>query len=48
MLSHVRSTWGNDASAITAEDVAAGRKAFPDRSTAWQGEVELKAEVGAP
>lgn len=48
VLTHIRSTWGNDGSAITAEDVAAGRKAFPDRSTAWQGEAELKAEVGSP
>lgn len=48
VLSHVRSAWGNNASVITAEDVAAGRKAFPDRSRAWQGEVEIKAEVGAP
>jgi mono/diheme cytochrome c family protein len=48
VLSHVRSSWGNEAGAITAEDVAAGRKVFPDRTTAWQGEVELKAEVGSP
>jgi mono/diheme cytochrome c family protein len=48
VLSHVRSAWGNSASAVTADDVAAGRRRFSDRSTAWQGETELKAATGAP
>ena len=48
VLSHVRSSWGNAAGPITANDVAAGRKAFADRATPWQGEAEIKSKVGAP
>jgi mono/diheme cytochrome c family protein len=48
VLSHIRAAWGNSASAITADEVAAGRQKFPDRAGAWQGEAELKAKVGAP
>lgn len=47
VLSHIRKTWGNVAGEITAEEIAAGRKAFPDKTTAWT-ESEIKEKVGAP
>jgi mono/diheme cytochrome c family protein len=47
VLTHIRKTWGNTAAEITASDVAAGRKAFADRSGAWT-ESDLKGQVGAP
>lgn len=47
VLTHIRKTWGNTAAEITANDVAAGRKAFVDRSTPWS-ESELKGQVGSP
>lgn len=47
VLSHVRKTWGNSAGEVTADDIAAGRKAFPDQTAAWS-ESELREKVGGP
>ncbi len=41
VLTHVRSTWGNSASPITADQVTAGRNRFPDREAPWNGGAEL-------
>lgn len=46
-LTHIRSAWGNAAGEITADDVAKGRKLFPDRSAPWTEE-EIREKVGAP
>ncbi len=35
VLTYVRSAWGNAASAVTAEQVAAERTATASRSTMW-------------
>ena len=37
VLSYIRSEWGNDAPAITPDQVSAGRERFPDRSAPWAG-----------
>ena len=42
VLSHIRSTWGNDAAPITPQQVADGRERFPARGP-WQGGAELDA-----
>ena len=47
VLTHIRTSWGNAAGEITSDDIAAGRKAFADRSTPWS-EAELREKVGAP
>lgn len=41
VLTHIRSTWGNDAPPISAAQVAEGRERFPERTTAWNGGEEL-------
>lgn len=43
VLTHVRSSWGNSAAPITAQQVAAGREQFPDRAAPWNGGDELNA-----
>ncbi|MEO0423073.1 MAG: c-type cytochrome [Pseudomonadota bacterium] len=43
VLTHVRATWGNDASPITPQQVAEGRQRFPDRAAPWNGGDELNA-----
>lgn len=48
VLTHIRKSWANTASEITAEDVAAGRKKFADRTTPWNGSEDLTQAVGAP
>lgn len=42
VLSHIRSTWGNAAPAITSQQVTDGRDQFPGRGP-WQGGAELDA-----
>jgi mono/diheme cytochrome c family protein len=42
VLSYVRSSWGNSASAVTVEDVARVRAAHASRTTAWTA-TELQA-----
>jgi len=41
VLSHVRSQWGNTASAVTAETVAAAREEHKARTSAFAGDKEL-------
>lgn len=41
VLSYIRSQWGNAASAVTAETVAAAREAHKARTSAFAGEKEL-------
>ena len=48
VLSHVRKSWGNTANPVSAEEVAAQRKRFPDRTDAWQGGKEIADTVGTP
>lgn len=48
VLTHVRKTWGNTAGEITAADVAAGRKRFPDHEAPWAGGAEIESAVGKP
>ena len=43
VLTHVRASWGNAASAVTAEQVTAIRSATADRTTPWTA-----AELSAP
>jgi mono/diheme cytochrome c family protein len=43
VLTHVRTTWGNDAAAISPAMVAQGRALFPDRQAPWAGGAELDA-----
>jgi mono/diheme cytochrome c family protein len=43
VLTHIRSSWGNDAPPITPAQVAEGRIRFPDRAGPWQGGAELDA-----
>ncbi len=47
VLTHIRKTWGNSAGEITAEEIAAGRKTFADKTAPWN-EAEIKSEVGSP
>jgi len=42
VLSYVRSSWGNSASAVTAADVARVRAAYASRTTSWTA-TELQA-----
>jgi len=41
VLTHIRSSWNNDADPIDAGQIAAGRERFPDRSGPWAGGAEL-------
>lgn len=43
IVSHIRSSWGNSAGAINAEQVQALRERFSDRTTPWQSGVELSS-----
>lgn len=43
VLTHLRESWGNNGSPITAEQIAAGRALYPDRAGPWQGGAELDA-----
>lgn len=45
---HIRSEWGNDAPAITAEWYAEQRALFPDDRGPWTGGEEIIEKVGAP
>lgn len=49
LLTYIRSSWGNEASEVTAEEVAAFREATTDRKSPWTAEEleALKAEAGA-
>ena len=47
VLTHVRQSWSNSASEITAEEVAAVREATQGRTAAWTAE-ELNANPGIP
>ncbi len=38
LLTYIREAWGNDASAVTAQQVARVREASADRSTPWSAE----------
>ena len=44
VASHVRSSFGNKSSALTADDVKAERAALGTRATPWAGGDELKAQ----
>jgi mono/diheme cytochrome c family protein len=46
VTSHIRSSWGNAASPIRPEDVAAGRQRDPGRTSPWAGGEELDAVLG--
>ena len=46
VLTHIRQDWGNDATAITPDQIASGRDRFPDRGP-WGGGAELN-EVFPP
>ena len=41
VLTYIRSAWDNDAAAISAQQVAAGRARYPDGRGPWQGGQEL-------
>jgi mono/diheme cytochrome c family protein len=41
VLTHVRSSWGNGANAVTADAVKSVREGLKDRTDAWKGEAEL-------
>lgn len=41
VLTYIRSDWGNQADAITAETVAKVRERFKDKAMPWQGDAEL-------
>ena len=43
VLTHVRSSWGNQASEITADDVRAVRASLAGRTEPWNGGDELTA-----
>jgi mono/diheme cytochrome c family protein len=43
VLTHERTSWGNDAPAITADDVRAVRESLGERTEPWNGGDELKA-----
>ena len=44
LLTYIRGAWGNDASSVTAEQVALVRKATADRSTPWTIEELMQPE----
>ena len=46
VLTYIRQDWGNDGTAITADQVSSGRERFPDRGP-WGGGAELN-EVYPP
>jgi len=46
VLTYLRSSWGNDAPAIEAAAIAAGRDAYADRDVPWQGGAELDEVFG--
>ncbi len=49
LLTYVRGAWGNDASAVTPDQVAQVRKATADRSTSWTTEELMqKSNQGIP
>ncbi|HET9679813.1 MAG TPA: c-type cytochrome [Gammaproteobacteria bacterium] len=48
IVSHIRQSWSNKASAVNAEFVAKQRKQTADREAPWNGGAELKKEVGSP
>ena len=41
VLSYLRSSWGNNAPAVTAESVKTVRASLKDRADPWKGEAEL-------
>ncbi|NYT65738.1 cytochrome c [Alcaligenaceae bacterium] len=43
VISHIRSSFGNTASAVTADHVAEARAATQEQTTPWQGEAALAA-----
>ncbi|EAQ96591.1 c-type cytochrome [Congregibacter litoralis] len=46
VTSHIRSTWGNDASPLTPDEIAKGRARDPERTAPWSGGEELNAVFG--
>ena len=44
VVTYVRSSWGNDASAVTSQQVALVREATADRSTSWTAEELMNHE----
>lgn len=46
LLTYIRSSWGNEASEVTTEEVTDVREATAERKAPWTAE-ELKAELGA-
>ena len=49
LLTYIREAWGNDASAVTAQQVALVRKATADRATPWTAEELMeRANQGIP
>ncbi|WP_348672536.1 cytochrome c [uncultured Abyssibacter sp.] len=48
VLTHIRSSWGNGAAAISADQVATARKQHADRTTPWKGGEELLDSLGEP
>lgn len=47
VVTHIRGSWSNQASAVAASDVAKARKKFPDRGP-WNGGSELRDTVADP
>lgn len=47
ILTYVRSSWGNSASAVSQQQVAAVRARLKDRNRPWNGEAELREFLGA-
>ncbi|NWN91907.1 cytochrome c [Marinobacter adhaerens] len=43
IVTHIRSSWGNNAGAISADLVQAQRERFRDRTTPWKGGAELNS-----
>lgn len=48
VLTYIRQNWNNDASIITADDIARNREATADRNTPWNGGQSLEARYGKP
>ena len=49
VLTYIRTSWSNEASAVTQQEVASVRKATKDRTSAWTAEeLEDKANQGIP
>ncbi len=48
VVSYIRTSWGNQASPVTAEQVAAARSQSADRTTPLQGQQELEALRNQP